>query len=96
MSEAKDVFVSYAHADGAWVEVLAGNLHRAGLEVWFDEWEITAGDVLVHKLDQGILRSRNGVLVVSPTSMSRPIVAEEYAAMWTRAVAGQRECFRQP
>ena len=90
MSEAKDVFISYAHADGAWVEVLAGNLHRAGLEVWFDEWEITAGDVLVHKLDQGILRSRNGVLVVSPTSMSRPILAEEYAAMWTRAVAGQQ------
>ena len=90
MSEVKDVFVSYAHADEAWVEVLAGNLHRAELEVWFDEWEITAGDVLVHKLDQGILHSRNGVLVVSPTSMGRPIVAEEYAAMWTRAVAGQQ------
>ena len=90
MSEVKDVFISYAHADAAWVEVLAGNLHQAGLEVWLDQWEITAGDVLVHKLDQGILRSRHGVLVVSPTAMGRRIVGEEYAAMWTRAVAGQQ------
>ena len=90
MSKVKDVFVSYAHADGAWVEMLAGNLHRAGLKVWLDEWEITPGDVLVHKLDAGIRHSRNGVLVVSPTSMSSPIVAEEYGAMWTRAVAGQQ------
>ena len=63
----------------------------SGLEVWFDEWEITAGDVLVHKFGhKAFERSRNGVLVVSPTWMSRPIVAEEYAAMWRRAVAGQQ------
>jgi TIR domain len=36
--------------------------------------------MLVHKLDAGILNSRNGVLVVSPESLSRPWVLEELAS----------------
>ena len=90
MSEGKHAFISYGHADAGWVRVLAENLHRLGVELWFDEWEIMPGDVLVHKLDEGILSSRAGVLVVSPVSLSRPIVQAEYAAMWTRAEAGQQ------
>src|SRR5438105_5021431 len=85
-----DVSVSYGHQDQAWVRTLAENLHRAGLEVFYDEWELVPGDVLVHKLDEGIRTSRNGILVVSPASLSRPWVMEEYAAMLTRAVAGQQ------
>ena len=85
-----DVFISYGHQDQAWVRTLAENLYRAGLEVFYDEWEIGPGDVLVHRLDEGIRTSRNGILVVSPASLSRPWVAEEYAAMLTRTVAGQQ------
>jgi hypothetical protein len=48
------------------------------------------GDVVVHRLDAGILASRNGILVVSPVSLSRPWVQEEYAAMLVRTVAGRQ------
>ncbi len=72
------------------MRVLAENLHQSGLNVFFDEWEIAPGDVLAHKLDEGIRNSRNGVLVVSQTAFERPWVKEEYAAMMTRAVAGQQ------
>jgi hypothetical protein len=82
-------FYSYAHADADWVRVLAENLHQQGLQVFFDKWEIGPGDVLVHRLDKGILNSRNGIFVVSPDSLSRPWVAEEYTAMITRAVAAK-------
>ena len=85
-----DVFISYEHQDQAWVRTLAENLYRAGLEVFYDEWEIGPGDVLVHRLDEGIRTSRNGILVISPSSLSRPWVTEEYAAMLTRTVAGQQ------
>jgi tetratricopeptide (TPR) repeat protein len=87
---ASDVFVSYSHADADWVRTLAANLHNAGLEVFFDEWSIGPGDVLVHQLDQGILTSRSGILVVSPESLSRPYVRMEYAAMMGRAVEGKQ------
>src|SRR5437660_3592161 len=85
-----DVFISYGHQDQAWVRTLAENLYRAGLEVFYDEWEIGPGDVLVHRLDEGIRTSRSGMLVVSPASLARPWVMEEYAAMLTWAVAGQQ------
>jgi TIR domain len=61
----------------------------AGLDLFFDEWEIGPGDVLVHKLDEGILTSHNGILVVSAESLSRPL-QQEYAAMMTRVVAGKQ------
>jgi hypothetical protein len=46
--------------------------------------------VLAHRLDAGIRGSASGVLVVSPHALSRPWVAEEYAVMLTRAVAGRQ------
>jgi hypothetical protein len=88
--DARDVFISYGRADADWVRALAENLHNSGLVVFFDEWDIAPGDVLVHKLDEGIRNSRNGILIVSPASLSRPYVQEEYAAMMTRAIAGKQ------
>ncbi|MBU2670974.1 tetratricopeptide repeat protein, partial [Actinoplanes bogorensis] len=81
-----DVFVSYAHADADWVRILAGRLHQAGLQVFLDEWQITPGDVLVHSLDDAILASTAGILVVSPQSMGSSWVREEYAALLGQAV----------
>jgi len=85
-----DVFLSYAHVDAGQVHRLAENLHHAGLVVFLDAWEIAPGDVLVHQLERGILNSRNGILAVTPAALSRPWVQEEYAALLTRAVAGQQ------
>jgi TIR domain len=88
--ETFDVFISYSHDDASWVHGLAGDLHQAGLDVFLDEWEIGAGDVVVHQLERGLLHSRNGVLVVSPASVQRPWVQQEYAVMVDRAVANKQ------
>jgi TIR domain len=69
---------------------LAENLHRAGLTVFFDEWEIGGGDVLVERLQAGLRTARTGILVLSRTSVARPWVQEEYAALMTGAVAGRQ------
>jgi hypothetical protein len=79
-----DVFVSYGHADEEWVTVLADNLVRSGLEVWQDRYELTGGDLLARRLQDGLARSRAVVLVVSANSLGRGWVEEEFAA----AVAG--------
>jgi len=67
------------------VRVLAGNLHRAGFDVFFDEWELV-GDRFAGRLEEGIRGSASGVLVVSPHALSRPWVREEYEALLRRAV----------
>jgi tetratricopeptide (TPR) repeat protein/predicted nucleic acid-binding protein len=83
-----EVFISYGHEDAAWVRTLAENLERAGVRTFFDEWEIGPGDVLVHRLEAGLRTSRNGILVISPASVGRPWVQQEYAVMVDQAVAG--------
>jgi tetratricopeptide (TPR) repeat protein len=81
-----DVFVSYGHGDAEWVRVLAGNLYQAGFEVFFDEWELIGGDLISKRLGEAIRGSTSGILVVSPHSLSRPWVQEEYAALLHQAV----------
>ena len=81
-----DVFVSYGHEDAAWVRVLAGNLHQAGVEVFLDEWELVGGDRVAGRLEEGIRGSASGILVVSPHALSRPWVREEYEALLRQAV----------
>ncbi len=48
MTQRCDVFVFYAYEDHAWVQVLVENLHRVGLEVFFDVY----GRLLVMRDEQ--------------------------------------------
>jgi len=82
-----DAFIAYAPIDRPWVTMLAENLHALAVRLFFDEWEVGAGDVVVARLDRGLRESRNGILVVSPAAMASPWVMEEYAALLSRAVA---------
>jgi len=88
VSEQWDVFVSYASEDGDWVRVLAENLHRSGLEVFLDRWEVVGGDRLSQRLQEGLSRARVVVLVVSPAAVGKPWWQEEFAAAMAQVVGG--------
>jgi hypothetical protein len=83
-----DAFISYASADAPWVRALVGRLERDGLRIFLDENQVLAGDVIVDKLEQGILGSRTGIVVFSPRSATSAWVRNEYAALMTRAIDG--------
>ncbi|MBA2695818.1 MAG: TIR domain-containing protein, partial [Actinobacteria bacterium] len=83
-----DVFVSYASEDGDWVQVLAENLHRSGLEVFLDRWEVVGGDRLSQRLQDGLSRASVVVLVVSPAAVGKPWWQEEFAAAMVQVVGG--------
>jgi hypothetical protein len=90
-AESWHAFISYAAADIVDVRRIAENLHRLGLDVFFDQWEIDAGTVVSQRLDQGLRGSSAGVLIVSKTSVQRPWVLQEYAVLLEKAVKqGQR------
>lgn len=62
-----DVFISHAGEDKVAVaRPLADHLQRLGLRVWLDELEITLGDSLRRKIDQGLSKSRYGIVILSP------------------------------
>src|SRR5437762_11294494 len=60
-----DVFLSYSSKDRTAVRSVAERLKNDGLEVWFDEWSIKAGDNIPHKIEEGLEYSRVLVLCMS-------------------------------
>lgn len=61
-----DVFISHASEDkDCVVRPLAHALRIKGLNVWYDEFELKIGDSLRRKIDQGLSRSRFGIVVIS-------------------------------
>ena len=60
-----DVFLSHSVKDKVVVRALAKRLRADGLRVWFDEWEIKAGDSIPAKTEEGLEHSRVVVLCMS-------------------------------
>jgi len=61
------VFISHATEDKAeFVRPLAEAL-RQHYEVWYDEYELTIGDSLLKKINEGLASSDYGVVVLSPS-----------------------------
>ena len=86
----RDVFVSYAHEDAEWVRVLVENLHRAGLKVFFDEWDLVGGQRLAQRLQEELAASRVVVLVVSAAAVGKQWWWEEFAGALAGVVAGSQ------
>jgi hypothetical protein len=62
-----DLFICHASEDkGDVVRPLAALLRERGRRVWIDEGEIQLGDSLRQKIDDGLLRSRFGLVLLSP------------------------------
>ncbi len=80
-----DVFVSYAAEDSQWAERLAEQLRDRGLDVYFDEWHLLPGDVVVHQLEAAFRESRSGIAVISPAAERSPRARDEYAALYAES-----------
>ena len=89
-AENYDVFVSYGHGDAVWVGTLADNLERLGLHVFLDAWELVAGDLIAVRLQEGLAAAGAVAFVVSPHSVGRGWVDEEFAAAVAGAAAARQ------
>ena len=68
---APSVFISYASEDRAAARLLRDTLAAAGLEVWYDEEELTGGDAWDQKLRRQIRECDYFMPIVSATTESR-------------------------
>lgn len=86
-----DVFISHASEDkDDVVRPLAQALKAAGLDVWFDEFELRIGDSLRRKIDRGLAKSRFGVVVLSQAFFGKGWTNYELDGLVTRAVTGEQ------
>lgn len=84
------VYLAHASVDKeALARPLAERLMANGINVWLDEWEISAGDSLKRKMEQGLESCTHFVVLLTPSSIGKPWVETEIDAGFVRAVGGK-------
>ncbi len=89
----RDLFISHASEDKKdFVRPLVDALIREGISVWYDEFEITIGDTLVNKINDGLIKSRYGLVVLSPNffNVKKTWPNHEIAALFAQEDADMR------
>lgn len=90
-SRTYDVFISHASEDkDSVVRPLAIALRSHNLKVWYDEFELRIGDSLRRKIDEGLAKSRFGIVVISRHFISKGWTNYELDGLITRAVSGDQ------
>lgn len=80
------VFLSYAFEDRGLAEMVATGLQAQGIETWWAEWAIRAGDSLRQKIDEGLSNCTHFVVLLTPTAIDKPWVNQEMDAGLVRKI----------
>jgi len=84
-----DVFISHAWEDKDSIATpLSHYLLENGCRVWIDEQVIEIGDSLVQKIDHGLIRSKFGIVILSPHFFSKNWPRYELDGLLTREQSG--------
>jgi hypothetical protein len=78
------VFLSHTSSDKPFVQKLANDLRRIGVDVWFDGWEIKVGESLTWKIEEGIRENEYLAVVLSPEAINSEWVRSELGAAWAK------------
>ncbi|MFZ1388710.1 MAG: toll/interleukin-1 receptor domain-containing protein [Thiolinea sp.] len=76
-----DVFISYRSTQRDWAEMLANNLSAQGYKVFFDIWEIQAGQSFTRVIEEALRSSRMAILIATPEAADSGWVQREYELM---------------
>jgi len=71
------VFLSHSSHDREWSRKLAGDLEQAGVSVFLDEWDISHGDLLIARLNDGLRTASDGLIVWGVHTRESPWVRAE-------------------
>lgn len=86
-----DFFISHASEDkDEIVRDLADALKENGFEVWYDEFELKIGDSLRKKIDNGLSKSRFGIVIISPSFVKKNWTEYELNGMVAREMNGHK------
>jgi len=86
-----DVFISYASEDRQDVAIpLANYLKELGVSVWFDQFELKVGDSLRGKIDEGLSKSKYGVVILSPSFFKKHYTNIELRGLAQKEVDGEK------
>lgn len=74
------VFISYSHQDKVFAKSLAINLVQKKTLVWLDDWEISAGESLIEKIQSAIQTAAALIVILSKASIDSVWCKKEIVA----------------
>lgn len=86
-----DLFISYAGEDAHFAQPLAEALQRQGFTVWYDRFVLKVGDSLLAKIDEGLARSRYGVVILSHNFFKKAWPKKELDGLAAREATGRNK-----
>lgn len=78
------IFLSHKSIDKPFVEKLAKDLKRLGVNVWYDKWEIKTGESITWKIENGIRENEYFGIVLSPEALNSEWVKSELSSAWVK------------
>lgn len=91
MSNEWDLFISHASEDKDFVKPLEEKLTNAGFKVWYDEHILTLGDSLVQKINEGLAKSKFGIVILSPNFFAKNWPQLELDGLFSFETAGEKK-----
>jgi len=86
-----DVFICHASEDKDFVGRLANALDKAGISVWYDTFQIGWGDDLRQAIDDGLRKSRFGIVVFSKAFLNKKKWTEyELSGLFSKEKRGEK------
>jgi hypothetical protein len=86
-----DAFISHATEDkDSFVRPLAECLRRKRVEVWYDEFTLMPGKSLRKSIDQGLAKSRYGIVILSPHFLGKSWPEWELNGLVQRHISGSQ------
>jgi hypothetical protein len=82
------VFISHRGTDAKEAERLARELVAAGHNVWLDEWEISIGDSIVARINEGLEGTTYLIICYSKSGINVPWMSREWMSMLARKLNG--------
>ena len=82
------VFCSYRSVDKARVRAIAEQLAAAGIDPWWDGWEINPGDNFVARINEGLRTCAAGLIFLSRDTLASNWVQHEISTLICQAHRG--------
>jgi len=86
----RPVFLCHTSSDKAIVRKIARALEDFGISIWFDEWEIKAGQSIPRKVSGGLKQSGILLVFLSPAALASEWVQRELNAALMQQLSSQR------
>jgi len=83
-----NVFISHRGSDVQQAERLANEIRDAGHQVWLDEWNITLGDSIVERMNEGLEEATYVVVCYSSSGITSPWMSREWMSALARQLSG--------